>query len=121
VGAFSPDEISFISMGTVTMIKPVIQEIRRRGGETKILQMERVQDHHGKLTYPDEVKREIFRTLYEAFRPWHQRVFFYLCMETATIWREVLGFAYDTNTEFESDFLNRCLPTSSTSVRSAAT
>jgi len=121
VGAFSPDEISFISMGTVTMIKPVIQEIRRRGGETKILQMERVQDHHGKLTYPDEVKREIFRTLYEAFRPWHQRVFFYLCMETAPIWREVLGFAYDTNTEFESDFLNRCLPTSSASVRSAAT
>ena len=108
---FSPAEISFISMGSVTMIKPVVQEIRRRGGETKILQMEMVQDHHGKLTYPDEVKLSLFKSLYGAFAPWHKEVFFYLCMETAAIWQQVLGFAYPTNSEFETDFLARCLPT----------
>ena len=107
---FSSDEISFISMGSVTMIKPVIQEIRRRGGESKILQMEMVQDHHGKLTYPDEIKVQLFEALYAAFVPWHRDVFFYLCMETAEIWQQVLGHAYPTNAHFESDFLDRCLP-----------
>ena len=113
VESFSPEEISFVSMGTVTMIKPVVQAIRRRGGETKILQMDLVPDHHGKLTYPDEIKLSLFRTLYSGFAPWHQRVFFYLCMETAAIWREVLGSAYDSNRAFETDFLDRCLPTRS--------
>lgn len=118
---FTPDEVSFISMGSVTLIKPVLQEIRRRGGETKILQMERVQDHHGKLTYPDELKLRLFGTLYDAFKPWHQRVFFYLCMETASIWRGVFGHAYSTNSEFESDFLDRCLPSTVRPVLRAAT
>ena len=106
---FCAEEIAFISMGSVTLIKPVIQEIRRRGGETKILQMDMVQDHHGKLTYPDEIKLALFQTLHGAFAPWHQRVFFYLCMETASIWNQVLGSAYPTNREFEAAFLDRCL------------
>ena len=97
-------------MGSVTLIKPVIQEIRRRGGESKILQMEMVRDHHGKLTYPDDVKLDLYQTLYSAFRPWHQRVFFYLCMETASIWTRALGSAYPTNRAFEDAFLDRCLP-----------
>ena len=117
---FSADEISFVSLGAVTLIKPVIQEIRRRGGETKILQMERVADHHGKLTYPDEVKLRLFKTLHDAFAPWHRDVFFYLCMERASIWKRVLGRAYSTNAEFENDFLDRCLPPS-TQLSHAAT
>ena len=106
---FSPAEVLFISMGTVTLIKPVVQEIRRRGEETRILQMQMVPDHHGKLTYPDAIKVELFQSLYGAFSPWSGKVFFYLCMETAAIWRRVLGFAYPTNRAFESDFLDRCL------------
>jgi spore photoproduct lyase len=110
--AFSPREVSFISMGSVTMIKPVVREIRRRGGPTKILQMQMVQDHHGKLTYPDRVKLDLFQTLYSAFEPWQEEVFFYLCMETAAIWRQVFGTAYSANSDFEVDFLDRCLPPS---------
>ena len=106
---FEPREISFVSMGSVTMIKPVIQEIRKRGGQTKILQMEMVADPHGKLTYPDAIKLQLFQTLFASFAPWHQDVFFYLCMETASIWDQVLGYAYPTNESFERDFLERIL------------
>jgi spore photoproduct lyase len=106
-------------MGSVTMIKPVVQEIRRRGGQTKILQMQMVQDHHGKLTYSDRVKLDLFQTLYSAFEPWHEEVFFYLCMETAAIWRKVLGAAYPANAAFEADFLDRCLPPSPRPAESA--
>ncbi len=106
---FRAGEISFISMGAVTLIRPVEREIRKRGGQTKILQMEMVQDAHGKLTYPDAVKIELFSHLYGALGPWHDEVFFYLCMESSSIWTEVFGHAYSTNQGFEDDFLNRCL------------
>lgn len=108
--SFSPSEIAFISMGTVTLIKPVIQEIRRRGGQTKILQMEMVRDHNGKLTYPDSTKIRLYQTLYTAFCRWQTDVFFYLCMETAAIWEQALGFAFPTNAAFEEAFLDHCLP-----------
>ncbi len=106
---FSPREVLFVSMGAVTFIKPVVREIRRRGGETKILQMDLVRDHHGKLTYPDETKVELFSRLYGCLAPWHDEVFFYLCMEAAPIWRRVLGGAYPTNAEFERAFAGHCL------------
>ena len=108
---FDRQEVSFISMGAVTLIRPVEREIRRRGGETKILQMEMVQDAHGKLTYPDAVKIELFSHLFSCFEPWHEEVFFYLCMENAQIWDRALGFSYPTNRQFEDDFLDRCLAT----------
>jgi spore photoproduct lyase len=107
---FEPQEVGFVSMGSVTLIRPVVQEIRRRGGETKILQMELTPDPHGKLTYPDEIKLDLFGHLYESLRPWHRQVFFYLCMETDEIWRQVFDRSYATNEEFELDFLRRCPP-----------
>ena len=67
-------------------------------------------DHHGKFTYADDRKVELFRHLYRRFRPWHGKVLFYLCMENPSIWQRVLGLAYDSNADFESDFLRRCLP-----------
>ena len=106
---FSPREVLFVSMGAVTFIKPVVREIRRRGGETKILQMDMVRDHNGKLTYPDETKIELFGHLFECLAPWHPEVFFYLCMEAAPIWERTLGWAYPTNEEFERAFANHCL------------
>lgn len=106
---FEPPEVAFLSMGSVTLIKPVIQEIRRRGGQTKILQMELVPDAHGKLTYPDTIKVELFRYLYEQLTPWHREVFFYLCMEPTHIWNQALGHAYSTNQEFEDHFLGALL------------
>ena len=110
VERFSGLEVEFVSMGSVTLIRPVAKEIRRRGGETKILQMEMATDPHGKLTYPDHVKVELFRHLYGALGPWHDDVFFYLCMETAPIWKAVLGRSYPTNEDFELAFACRCPP-----------
>lgn len=108
VADFDSAEVAFLSMGSVTLIRPVLQEIRRRGGETKILQMDLVPDPHGKLTYADERKIEMYRSVYRALAPWHDEVFFYLCMETAAVWLPVLGHAYATNDLFEADFARRC-------------
>lgn len=108
---FRTDEVLFVSMGTVTFIRPVVQQIRKRGGESKILQMEMAPDPHGKLTYPDDVKIELYSTVYRALSPWHSSVFIYLCMEPAEIWRAALGRVYENNRVFEDAFRDHWLAT----------
>ncbi len=101
---FNKDEVLFISFGSVTLIKPVIQKIRDLGNPSKILQMDFVTDPHGKLTYPDEIKIKMFTHMYQAFKSWHDQVFFYLCMEKEEIWLQTLGYSYETNEIFEEEF-----------------
>lgn len=102
---FNPQSILFISFGSVTLIRPVIKQIRKKGFKTRILQMELAPDPHGKWTYPDAIKIEMFKTMHQAFAPWHQKVFFYLCMEKAEIWRQSFGYVYPKNERFEEALL----------------
>lgn len=101
---FKTDDVLFVSFGSVTLIKPVIQKIRQLGNPTKTLQMEFIQDPHGKFTYPDKIKIQMFKKMYNAFRPWQKDVLIYLCMEKPEIWRETFGFVYESNDQFEQDF-----------------
>lgn len=109
IDEFDQSEVLFISFGTVTLIKPVMKNVRKLGYSTKILQMDLVPDPHGKLTYPDEIKRKLFKNQYEAFAPWHDEVFFYMCMEKADIWKGIIEQNYANNEEFEKDFGNKTM------------
>ena len=100
---FSSENILFISMGSVTFIKPVMKAIRERGRPTKMLQMPMARDPKGKFTYPDDIKVAMFQRMHAAFRPWHDKVFMYLCMEKADIWKRVFGTVYPNNEAFEAD------------------
>jgi len=104
VSSFNTENVLFLSFGSVTLIKPVIQKIRNLGNQTKTHQIDLVHDPHGKLTYRDEVKTEMFSKMYQNFQEWHNQVFIYLCMEKAEIWQESLGYFYNSNEEFEQDF-----------------
>jgi spore photoproduct lyase len=106
---FKPEEVLFISFGSVTLIKPVIDKIRRLGNPTRMLQMELVPDPLGKLTYPDEKKVAMFRRIHGSFRPWHESVFMYLCMEKASIWQETFGRVYENNEEFETELAHHAM------------
>lgn len=106
---FEAAEVRFVSFGSLTLIKPVIKKIRELGLPSRVLQMEFATDPHGKLTYPDHIKTGMFRTLHRSLRPWHGRVFMYLCMEKAEIWHRVFGRVYRDNREFERDLLDHAL------------
>ena len=97
---FTHEQVALISMGTLTFIKPVLKKIRQRAQKSKILQMP-LCDASGKYSYPLELKEEMFKTLYEAFKPWHNRVFFYLCMEDVRLWKRVFGYEFEDNEAFE--------------------
>jgi spore photoproduct lyase len=101
--------VLFISFGSITLIKPVVQKIRNLGNPTKTLQMELVKDPHGKLTYPDHIKTMMFKHMYKAFSTWQDKVLFYLCMEKASIWEKSFGYVYANNEEFEHDFGRRTM------------
>ena len=98
---FSPDEVALVSMGTLTYIKSVIREIRKRAIPTQILKMPMV-DSNGKLSYPDEIKLSLFSHVYNSFpENWQNNVFYYLCMESHDFWKPVFGYEYASNNEFE--------------------
>ena len=100
---FKPDEVALVSLGTLTFIKPVIKQLRRRKMKSKILQMP-LADAEGKLSYPLDLKRYMFRSVYKRFsEKWRKEVYFYMCMEDKTLWYDVFGRVYNSNEEFETD------------------
>ena len=98
---FQSSEVALVSMGTLTFIKPVMKQLRERKQKSKILQMP-FEDAAGKTSYPIELKKQFFKRVYDAFSPWHNEVFFYLCMEDPSLWPAVFGFDYANNAAFES-------------------
>jgi len=102
---FQPEEVVMVSIGTLTFIKPVLKRIRDRMPETSVLQMP-MEECAGKLSYPFEIKKELFSTLYNVFPDsWKASVFFYMCMEEIDLWQLVFGRSYDTNDLFEVDMM----------------
>lgn len=104
---FSPQQIVMISIGTLTFIKPVLKRIRERMLKSSILQMPTV-DSAGKLSYPLDIKTEMFSAVFNAFsKKWQEEVFFYMCMEDISLWEPVFGRSYATNEDFEADMLKK--------------
>jgi spore photoproduct lyase len=99
---FDPQQVALVSLGTLTFIKPVLKQIRQRGGNSQILKMPLV-EADGKLSYPDEIKLQLFTHAYQSFgTSWKESVFFYLCMEHQRFWQPVFGYEYSTNEAFEA-------------------
>lgn len=106
VSNFTPNQIITISLGTLTFIKPVIKKIKKRLMPSLILQMP-LSEASGKLSYPLEIKEELFCTVYSFFpSAWRQNIFFYLCMEDPSLWKKVFGREYKSNEEFEEAMLD---------------
>jgi spore photoproduct lyase len=99
---FKPSEVALISLGTLTYTKPVLKKIRESQLRSKVLKME-LTESDGKLSYPENIKLELFSHLYDSFDdPWHEGTFFYLCMENNKYWTPVFGYEYGSNDEFEN-------------------
>ncbi|WP_072679917.1 spore photoproduct lyase family protein [Arcobacter sp. LA11] len=100
IDSFNPKKVALVSLGTLTFIKPVINKIRSRNFKSKILQMP-FEDANGKQSYSLDIKREMFKHAYNTFKPWHKDVYFYLCMENESLWKDVFGYEYISNNQME--------------------
>ena len=97
---FIPKEVVLISLGTLTFIKPVIKKLRQRELKSKILQMP-FETINGKQSYSLKTKKIMFKHAYDSFKLWHGKVYFYLCMEDHSLWKEVFGYEYSSNNQME--------------------
>ncbi len=97
---FSPNEVGIISLGTLTFIKSAIKNLRELGIPSKVLQIP-FADAAGKYSYPFHIKEKIFGVAWNAFKTWHDKVFFYFCMEERKLWKSVMNRSYESNDEFE--------------------
>jgi spore photoproduct lyase len=99
---FDPKYVALVSLGTLTFIKPVLKMIRQRDFKSKILQLP-MMNANGKYSYPLAIKKEMFKYAYDSLSAWHNKVYFYMCMEDHSLWRDVFGYEYPTNESFELD------------------
>jgi spore photoproduct lyase len=60
-----------------------------------------MEDAAGKFSYSMDIKEKLFGTVWNAFSSWHNKVFFYFCMEDKQLWESVMGKCYNSNDEFE--------------------
>ncbi len=109
INQFHLNEVVFVSFGSLTFPKPVIKKIRNYGIQSKIHQMTMVSNPEGKMTYPDKIKEQLFRLAYESFKPWHDKVFFYLCMEEKKLWDLTFGESFKDNKSFEDKLIESAL------------
>jgi len=116
VQTFDPDQVAMVSLGTLTYTRAVMKTIRKRNLKSKILQMP-LEECAGKLSYPEHVKIDMFSAVYDAFEHWHERVFFYLCMEPHDLWKPVFGYQYDNNRDFENAMKNAYFDKVQSSIR----
>ncbi len=97
---FAPEQVAMVSLGTLTFTRSVMKTIRRRPLMSKILQMP-LEEIAGKFSYPLDIKTRMFRHVHQSLEPWHDKVFFYLCMEAQSLWQPVFGYEFDTNSALE--------------------
>ena len=114
---FHTDEVVFVSFGSLTFPKPVIKKIRSYGIKSKIHQIPMISNPEGKMTYPDNIKEQLFHYAYESFKPWHHKVFFYLCMEEKKIWDLTFGESLKNNEVFENILIESALKKMSTTIQ----
>lgn len=101
--AFAPDEITVISAGTLVFTKEVIKTMRIEGKMTRTSQMELTKSA-GKYTYPLEVRKRMYDTLFAYFpEEYKEKAFTYLCLEDPSLWPSALHKEYSSDSEFELD------------------
>lgn len=104
LSTFRPEEVLWVSLGCVTMLKGFAKDFRAKYRHSKLLQMDTEITPDGKITYAFPVREKLYGNALAALAPWRGRVFQYLCMEHKPMWDSVMGFAYASMGEFDDAF-----------------
>jgi spore photoproduct lyase len=104
IATFKPEEVLWVSLGCITLLKGFAQDFRLKYRHSKLLQMETETTPDGKITYAFAVREKLYRNALQALQPWQGKVFQYLCMEHKPMWDAVMGFAYPNMAVFDDAF-----------------
>ncbi len=90
-------QIAWVSMGSLRFFPFHLEEARKRFPEHSILFEEMVRGADGKYRYPKPLRVTMYRKLLTWIRSIRPGAFIYLCMEGKDVWRQVFGFAPETD------------------------
>jgi len=107
---FAPNEVLWVSLGTVTLMKGFDNRVRTGYKYSKILQMPTEETPDGKITYAFKIRKKLYQNALNHFSVWKGSVFQYLCMEHKPMWDEVMDTTYKNMTEFNTIFNASAFP-----------
>jgi spore photoproduct lyase len=90
--AVDPNNVAWISLGTLRFMPALKAAIRQNHPLTTILDEEFVPGLDGKLRYFRDLRVEMYKHLKDLLLAVHKDLCLYLCMESNDVWRETFGF-----------------------------
>jgi spore photoproduct lyase len=93
-----PDNITWISMGSLRFPPEMKSKIISKFPKTKIVYQELIQGNDGKMRYVKPLRLQLYRKVYDLLlRYGGEDLFIYFCMENAEIWERIMGWAPESN------------------------
>jgi spore photoproduct lyase len=89
----NPESVIWVSMGSFRYIPDLKKAITRRFPKTRIFSGEFVPGLDRKFRYFKPLRVELYATLAERLKRWHDDLGIYLCMESDDVWRQSLGWS----------------------------
>ena len=94
----NPDNITWISMGSLRFPPEMKSKIMSKFPKTKIVYQELIQGNDGKMRYVKPLRLQLYRKVYDLLRRYGgEDLFIYFCMENAEIWERIMGWAPESN------------------------
>ncbi len=90
-----PENIVWISLGTLRFMPDLKAVVQSRFPESKMIYGEFISGLDGKERYLKQIRTDIYSGLVEAIRKRSREVTVYFCMESEEVWRKVFGFTSD--------------------------
>ncbi len=102
---FTPKEVLWFSVGTITLIRGIEDTLRKSYISSKLLQMPTENTPDNKITYTKDIRVKLYDVAFQALESWKDSVFIYLCMEFDELWNRYFEYTYTSHKEF-NDALN---------------
>lgn len=98
---FRPEEIAWVSIGSLRFTKDLKKIVRERFPKSKIMTGELVPSLDGKIRYFRPIREEMYATVKNMVETRLSKVPHYLCMETKSVWQNVYGEIPPSNSHLE--------------------
>jgi spore photoproduct lyase len=91
--AVDPDQIAWISLGSLRFPPSLKTIIKERFPSTKIVFDELIKGKDGKLRYFKPLRLELYKRIINLIKNWGgEKIPLYFCMESKEIWQRALGW-----------------------------
>ncbi|MDD5456044.1 MAG: radical SAM protein [Candidatus Margulisbacteria bacterium] len=95
------EKISWISLGCLRFTKGLMQSFFKKSPG---FIDEFIVGDDNKLRYLRPRRVRAYKTITGRIKKYNPEQFIYLCMESQTVWKQVFGFSFETNEDFEKWF-----------------